>query len=226
MEWFIQIHRKILEWEWYDDTNTKVLFLHLLIVCNYQDQNWRWMIVKAGQRVTSLDHLSKEIWLSVQQTRTALEKLESTWEVTRQSTSLYTILTLNHWVDYNTPSNKRVTNEQQTSNKRVTTNNKDNKDNKDNKETEIVVSQPNEYQKSIKYLKEIEKEKIPEYAIKYESDWIKFCYYWSEEWKTGKIRAEWEKTFEIKRRFATWMSRKKEDYEKKEVVPERRGCYV
>jgi hypothetical protein len=37
--------------------------------------------------------------------------------------------------------------------------------------------------------------------------------YWSEKWKTWKIRAEWEKTFEIKKRFATWMSRKKDTYE-------------
>ena len=84
------------------------------------------------------------------------------------------------------------------------------------KETEIVVSQPNEYQLSISYLKNIENEQIPDYAENYRDEWFKFCYYWSEKWKTWKIRAEWEKTFEIKRRFATWMSRKKETYQKTE----------
>lgn len=74
----------------------------------------------------------------------------------------------------------------------------------------------NEYQLSISYLKNIETEQIPDYAENYKDEWIKFCYYWSEKWKTGKIRAEWEKTFEIKRRFATWMSRKKETYQKTE----------
>lgn len=90
------------------------------------------------------------------------------------------------------------------------------KEKKENKEynTEIVATQPNEYQESISYLKNIETEEIPEYAESYRDEWIKFCYYWSEKWKTGKIRAEWEKTFEIKRRFATWMSRKKETYHK------------
>ena len=87
---------------------------------------------------------------------------------------------------------------------------------KKEKETGIVATQPNEYQLSISYLKNIEKEQIPDYAENYQDEWIKFCYYWSEKWKTWKIRAEWEKTFEIKRRFATWMSRKKETYQKTE----------
>lgn len=85
-----------------------------------------------------------------------------------------------------------------------------------NRREEIVATQPNEYQISISYLKNIETEQIPDYAENYQEEWIKFCYYWSEKWKTWKIRAEWEKTFEIKRRFATWMSRKKETYQKTE----------
>lgn len=80
--------------------------------------------------------------------------------------------------------------------------------------SQLVASQPNEYQLSISYLKNIENEQIPDYAENFKDEWIKFCYYWSEKWKTWKIRAEWEKTFEIKRRFATWMSRKKETYQK------------
>lgn len=83
--------------------------------------------------------------------------------------------------------------------------------------TEIVVSQPNEYQIDMTYLRCFSiKSWIPDYAENYQDEWIKFCYYWSEKWKTWKIRAEWEKTFEIKRRFATWMSRKKETYQQKQ----------
>lgn len=89
---------------------------------------------------------------------------------------------------------------------------------KKEKETGIVVAQPNEYELSISYLKNIDNEQIPDYAEEYRDEWIKFCYYWSEKWKTWKIRAEWEKTFEIKRRFATWMSRKKETHQKESKV--------
>lgn len=83
--------------------------------------------------------------------------------------------------------------------------------------TEIVATQPNEYLLSINYLKNYSLEtEIPEYAEKYRDEWIKFCIYWWEKGKTGKIRAEWEKTFEIKKRFATWMSRKKDQYQQKQ----------
>jgi len=88
-------------------------------------------------------------------------------------------------------------------------------------ETEIVVTQPNEYQLSIQYLKEnrdkvyTKEMQLPEY-VKDEWEWHKFVWYWSELSKTWKLKAEWEKTFELKRRFATWMSRKKETYQKTE----------
>ena len=87
--------------------------------------------------------------------------------------------------------------------------------------SQLVATQPNEYNLSINYLKEsvtlvyTNNLQIPDY-VKDKWEWHKFVWYWSEKWKTWKIRAEWEKTFEIKRRFATWMSRKKETYQKTE----------
>lgn len=51
---------------------------------------------------------------------------------------------------------------------------------------------------------------VPDWAENYQEEFINFCLYWSEPTKTGKLRAETEKTFEIKRRFATWMRNKKQ----------------
>jgi hypothetical protein len=91
---------------------------------------------------------------------------------------------LNNWETYNTPNNKRITNKQQTDNKRITTANKEYNEKKENKEynTEIVALQPNEYLETMKYLRgyEIETE-IPDYAENYRDEWIKFCMYWSEK---------------------------------------------
>lgn len=120
MEWFIKIQRKILEWEWYDDINTKVLFLHLLFTCNFKQWKWRGKIISPWQIITSLPHLAEETKLSVQQVRTAIQKLKSTWEITHESTDSYTMLTLNNWDIYNTQDNRQVTDEQQTSNRQVT----------------------------------------------------------------------------------------------------------
>lgn len=121
MEGWIKIHRKILNWEWYDDINTKVLFFHLLLTANHQDKKWRGKIIKRGEKITSLAHLSEEVGLSIQQIRTSLSKLKSTNEITIKSTSKYTLISIEKYSDYqineneinkqnNTRNNKRATN--------------------------------------------------------------------------------------------------------------------
>ena len=92
-------------------------------------------------------------------------------------------------------------------------------ENQETRELEIVVAPPNEYQLSISYLKNINIDTLhnsdpPDYASDYKKYWIEFVLYWSEKWKTWKIRAEWQKTFEIKRRFYTWLKLAKVNYEK------------
>jgi len=121
MDGWIKIHRKILEWEWYDDINTKVLFWHLLLTANHKDKKWRGQTIKRGQRLTSLEHLAKEVGLTVQQTRTSLNKLKSTSEITIKSTNKFTVVTIEKYSDYqinekennkqnNKRDNKRTTN--------------------------------------------------------------------------------------------------------------------
>lgn len=221
MEWFVQLHKKICEWEWYTDVPTCKLFFHILLKCNYKEAKWRGIEVKPGDFITSFDHLAKETWLSIRQVRTALEHLETTWEVTKQSTSQYTILTLTNWGTYNIRDDKPSTNGWQTDDKPSTTTNKYNKKKKEKKEYNLLVTPPNEYELSIQYLRENREKvytqelQIPEY-VEDEWEWHRFVWYWSELSKLGKLKAEWEKTFEIKRRFATWMSRKKETYQKTE----------
>lgn len=79
-----------------------------------------------------------------------------------------------------------------------------------------IVTQSNKYLESIDYLKSFNEQSIiPLYAINYRKDWIQFCLYWTESWKNWKIRAEWQKTFELQRRFATWMWNKKNNFEQK-----------
>ena len=81
------------------------------------------MGLKAGQFITSLNHLSEELGFSFQQIRTAIKKLESTGEITSKSTNKYTIITVVNWENFqsfedesNTESNNPITNEQQTKN--------------------------------------------------------------------------------------------------------------
>jgi hypothetical protein len=129
---FIKIHRKIIDWEWYSDTNTFRVFLHLLLTANFENKKWQGIEIARGQLITSLEKLAKSTSLSIQQVRTALDKLKSTHEITIKATNAYTFITLTNYNVYqdknnlintqnNTQNHKQITNEQQTDNKRITT---------------------------------------------------------------------------------------------------------
>ncbi len=131
MEWFIQLHRKLLEWERYDDINTKVLFMHLLLKANYKSKSWRGIKIESWEVLTWRITLSDETWLTQQQIRTSLNKLKSTNEITIKPTNKHSIIKLNNYKDYqqvNQQTTQQVTNNQPTSNQQVTTTNKDNKE--------------------------------------------------------------------------------------------------
>lgn len=139
MEWFVQLHKKICDWEWYTDIPTCKLFFHILLKCNYKEAKWRGKIIKPWEFITSSEHLAIETGLTRQQVRTAIRKLENTWEITYQATNDYTILGLNNWDTYNQPNNQRITNEQPTNNQRITTTNKYNKEKKEKKEIDTTL---------------------------------------------------------------------------------------
>ena len=119
-EGFIKLYRKMLEWGWYDDGPTKDVFIHLLLIASYEDKFYRGIPLERGQVVTTVKEMEVKLGLTTQQIRTALSKLISTNEVTKKSTSKFTVYTINNYADYqssNNDNNKRATNEQQTSNK-------------------------------------------------------------------------------------------------------------
>ena len=129
---FITLQRQIIDWEWYDDANTFRLFIHILLKANHTDKNYRGTLVKRGTFLTGLDVLSKEIGLSMQQTRTCLSRLKSTSEITIKTSSKGSIIQVVKYNDYQSVTSK-ATNKQQTNNKPSTTTNNDNNDNNENK---------------------------------------------------------------------------------------------
>lgn len=126
MEGYLLLHRKMLEWGWYDDINTKVLFLHCLLRANWKPCEWHGQKIEAGQFVTSLQSLSEETQLSVRQVRTALDHLVMSGELTNKSQSKYRIITVNNWGLYQV-SDKQMTNKRQTNDKQTTTDEESNK---------------------------------------------------------------------------------------------------
>lgn len=135
---FIVLHRKITEWEWYDDTNTFRLFVHCLLRANHKPKFWHGISIERGSFVSSYQNIAAELKLSIQKIRTSLNKLKSTGEITYKSTSQYSIITVNNYNQYqdkNEQVNTPLTNDQQSNNNQITTNNNENNVNNKNKNT-------------------------------------------------------------------------------------------
>lgn len=116
---YILIHRKIIDWQWYSNKNDRLLFIHCLISANWKDGWFNGEKIPRGSFATSLSNLSKECGLTMQQTRTSLNHLKSTNELTHHTNKQFSIITINNYDKYqtiNTVDNKRLTNEQQTIN--------------------------------------------------------------------------------------------------------------
>lgn len=121
---WIKLFTKFTTWEWYKDQNTKSLFLHCLLKANWKDGKFMGKIIPRGSFVTSLDSLSKELGLSVQEIRTALKHLISTNELTSKSTNKYRIITVVNYEMYqqvNKQPNTQSTSNQQATNNQLTT---------------------------------------------------------------------------------------------------------
>ena len=73
---WIKLHRKFLEFEWYHNIPTKILYLHCILKANYKDQKFEGKIIPKGSFITSYDILSKETGLSKQQVRSAIKRLK------------------------------------------------------------------------------------------------------------------------------------------------------
>jgi len=121
MSGWIKIHRKITDWEWYNDINTFRLFMHLILKANHKARNYRGVNIELGCLMTGRDLLSKETGLSIQQIRTCLERLKSTNEITIKTTKQGTIIQVLNYKKYQVSTNE-ITTEQPQSNQQVTIN--------------------------------------------------------------------------------------------------------
>ena len=182
---WIKIHRKILDWEWYNDTNTFRLFMHLILKANHKDKKYRGILVKAGSFLTGRELLSIETGLSIQQVRTCLERLKSTNEITINSSRQGTIIQIVKYKDYQITTNEITTNQPQ-DNQQVTTN----KNVKNEKEEKSVIPNLEEF---VAYgISIVEDVSIQALKLKYQS-WLQNDWHKEKNGKMIKI-VNWKST--------------------------------
>jgi hypothetical protein len=149
----IKIDRRILNWEWYGDSNMVHVFLHLLLTANYSDSRFQGILVKRGQVIIGRVKLASLLGLSEMQIRTCLNKLKSTNEISIKTTNKFSIVTICKYDDYqskqdkdnqqnNQQHNQQITNQQPTDNQQLTTSNNSKEEEVNNKKKEIDLVFP------------------------------------------------------------------------------------
>ena len=219
----IKLHRSIKDRERYSDINTRLVFIHFLILANHDKSNRQWQVVEKWQFITWLNSLSEQIWLSVQQIRTVINKLKSTSEITIKSTSKNSIITLLQWDIYQnkeclatSTSTSTSTNHQQTINKPSTTDKNDKKEKNEKKTIKksfwnFIKLTDIEYKKLCNdYLENNVLKKIDDMNIYCWSHWKKYKDYYlalrwwlNKDWlKKPQTDNEWIKLFyDIKKKW-------------------------
>ena len=115
---YIRLFRKMVNWEWYTDVNTKVLFLHCLLRANWKPGSWKGIPYERGQFITSLNSLATETGLSIKMVRTALNHLIMTKEVTSEGQgkgkAQYRIITVLNYDSYQATGKQKASEGQDT----------------------------------------------------------------------------------------------------------------
>lgn len=191
---YIKLFRKILSWEWYGDTNTFRVFMHILLRANYEPSRYMGHEIPAGACVFGRQKWAEELGLSERQVRTAINHLKSTNEITVKATNKFSIITVENWafwqVEEGKATNKttnKTTNERPTSDQQTTTS----KESKNIRNTTPTIEEVRKYASENNLIID------PDYFYKY---------YETAEWKDakGKPIKNW------KLKLLTW-NRREED---------------
>ena len=154
---------------------------YLLLSVNWEEKKWydgkQETNIPPGSLITSLQHLSDNTGLSLQQVRTSLGHYENMGMITRKTTNKWTQVWIVNWAKYqmednsnNIQNNNPITNEQQTDNKRITTT----KEYKNIRSKDKRVTTPTQYS-SLKDIGETEFAMIAD-TYKVSLPFVRSCY--------------------------------------------------
>lgn len=92
---FIKLSRSITACDWFGDNNTLAVLVRLTLLAEWQSTVSRGVELKRGQLIATIPQIAQISQLSVQQTRTILDRLKSTGRITVKSTPKFSVITLN-----------------------------------------------------------------------------------------------------------------------------------
>ena len=100
MEGWIKIHRKILEWQHFQEPNVFAVFMYLLLSANTKDGWDRGDRVTRGQSCATVNEMSKKLKLSRPTVHKAIKKLEMSGEIVRKKVKFRCFTTIRNYAKY------------------------------------------------------------------------------------------------------------------------------
>lgn len=73
---WVKLHRKLLEWEWYEDAHMVHLLVHLLLTATHEDRKYKELTIRRGQLVTTIKELADALGASETSTRRRMKRLK------------------------------------------------------------------------------------------------------------------------------------------------------
>lgn len=203
---WIKIHRRILDWEWWDKPEMVVLFLYMIASANVEDSRWHGKVIKRGQFVTSLGTIERDNpKLSKKVIRTCLKRFKETGEIDILTTNSYSLITICKFDKYQFDCSLLREGEKENTPSETITDNKN-----------VILEKPKKSKKHIegemKQRMQVFYNSLVPFVSLYGKDMIRAFYdYWSEPNKShSKMRYEQEKTWDLNRRLARWANNNKE----------------
>lgn len=234
-EGWIKLHRRFLDWEWFDCDGMVRLFIAMLLMANHDEQKWHGETILRGEFITSRDRLSGITGLSAQQVRTCLARLEQTGEITKKSTNKKTIITICKYDKYQVcdeqqqpDNNQQSTSNQPANNQQSTTNKNEENEriNNINKQSAPAYTREgdwrfissvecfslgNDKDKIADRKKELFINEVSRYSQELgmtSTQQEAFVRWWTEHSPgSDRIKAEYEATFDTRARMQNWMDR-------------------
>lgn len=136
MDGWIKLHRKLVDWKYYKNSEILHVFIHLVLSANHKEGYTKdGTKILRGQLMTSNKALSEKTGLDESKVFRIVEKLKIEEQIEKRSNRQNTIITIVNYDDYQSDEERtaeRVKNGCRTSEERVKTN-KNNNNNKNEK---------------------------------------------------------------------------------------------
>ena len=99
-EAYIRLDKSFLQWRWFKNHKTVIVFLWLLASANLEEEQMFSETVPRGSILTNNATIAYECNLTIQNVRTALSNLQKTGEITRTYRNHYQIISVTDFDKY------------------------------------------------------------------------------------------------------------------------------